>query len=49
MFTLPQPTQGDDGDETEWTREGDTDDRPIKLVGCTNEEFESLIEVLYQL
>ena len=49
MFTLPQPTQGGDGDKAEWTREGDTDDNPIRLVGCTNEEFEDLIEVLYQL
>lgn len=45
MFSMPQGT--DDGQQS--SREGDTDDNPIKLVGCTNEEFESLMEVVYQL
>ncbi|TEB25779.1 hypothetical protein FA13DRAFT_1637015, partial [Coprinellus micaceus] len=29
--------------------EGDADGSPIRLVGCTNEEFESLIDVMYPL
>ena len=39
MFELPQ------GDQSQV--EGGSDDRPITLVGCTNFEFESLLEVLY--
>ncbi|KAJ3503357.1 hypothetical protein NMY22_g18274 [Coprinellus aureogranulatus] len=39
MFSLPQGTAE--------TREGETDDNPIKLVGCTKAEFESLLELMY--
>ncbi|KAJ3503637.1 hypothetical protein NMY22_g18182 [Coprinellus aureogranulatus] len=46
MFSLPQ---GTDEDGRPVNREGDTDENPIKLVGCKNEEFESLIEVMYPL
>ncbi|KAF5320067.1 hypothetical protein D9611_010341 [Ephemerocybe angulata] len=28
-------------------KEGDSDENPIRLSGCTNDEFESLLEVLY--
>jgi len=38
MFALPQA----DGQE-----EGLTDHAPIMLEGCTNEAFESLLEVMY--
>jgi len=38
MFALPQA----DGQE-----EGKNDDAPIVLEGCTNIEFEGLLEVLY--
>ncbi|KAF6747563.1 hypothetical protein DFP72DRAFT_919645 [Ephemerocybe angulata] len=38
MFEIPQaPGQ----------REGDSDEKPIRLCGCTNVEFESLLEVLF--
>jgi hypothetical protein len=46
MFSLPQ---GTDEYGRPVNREGDTDENPIKLVGCTNSEFESLIEVMYPL
>ncbi|TEB26414.1 hypothetical protein FA13DRAFT_1737344 [Coprinellus micaceus] len=39
MFSLPQPEED--------KREGDRDENPIKLSGCTKEEFESLLELMY--
>ena len=41
MFALPQGEVLD--------REGTTDENPIKLVGCTSLEFESLLEVIYPM
>jgi hypothetical protein len=39
MFALPQGDQLD--------KEGSIDENPIKLFGCTNLEFESLLQVIY--
>ncbi|KAJ3536483.1 hypothetical protein NMY22_g6021 [Coprinellus aureogranulatus] len=44
MFSIPQAQNKSAG-----AREGDTDENPITLVGCTNEEFKCLIDVLYPL
>lgn len=41
MFSLPQGSS-----EGERPREGDTDANPIRLVGCTKAEFESLLELM---
>ncbi|KAJ3513182.1 hypothetical protein NMY22_g15117 [Coprinellus aureogranulatus] len=40
MFSLPQVS----GEKV--TREGDTDENPIRLVGCTKAEFEALLELM---
>ena len=40
MFSLPQGPE-------EANREGDTDENPIRLGGCTKEEFESLLALMY--
>ena len=42
MFSLPQAPQG----VNQEVREGDTDGNPIRLVGCTKSEFESLLELM---
>jgi hypothetical protein len=42
MFSLPQAPKG----ENQQVREGDTDENPISLVGCTKSEFESLLELM---
>lgn len=47
MFSLPQANEPAPG--TRSSKEGDADGNPIRLVGCTNEEFESLIDVMYPL
>ncbi|KAJ3503638.1 hypothetical protein NMY22_g18181 [Coprinellus aureogranulatus] len=39
MFSLPQSSGVD--------REGDSDENPIKLSGCTRSEFESLLDIFY--
>lgn len=50
MFSLPQPTDpGTDRSEAAIPKEGEADENPIKLVGCTSKEFESLIDVMYPL
>lgn len=52
MFSLPQaiaPVSDESGAEKQIPKEGEDDENPIKLVGCTNEEFESLIDVMYPL
>ncbi|KAJ3536486.1 hypothetical protein NMY22_g6022 [Coprinellus aureogranulatus] len=46
MFSLPQGTS-ESG--TLSAKEGDTDENPIRLTGCTSEEFESLIAIVYPL
>ncbi|KAJ3534854.1 hypothetical protein NMY22_g6737 [Coprinellus aureogranulatus] len=46
MFSLPQCTS-ESG--TLSAKEGDTDENPIRLTGCTSEEFESLIAIMYPL
>ncbi|KAJ3519320.1 hypothetical protein NMY22_g13258 [Coprinellus aureogranulatus] len=40
MFSLPQVS----GEKA--TREGETDENPIRLVGCTKAEFEALLELM---
>ena len=40
VFTIPQ------GDAVV---EGSSDDHPIVLTGCTNQEFESFLKVMYTL
>ena len=44
MFSLPQGPKGENQHEV--VREGDTDASPIRLVGCTKSEFESLLELM---
>lgn len=39
MFSLPQGPLG--------SREGDNDENPIQLSGCTKSEFQSLLDVFY--
>lgn len=41
MFSLPQGPGGSSA-----SKEGDTDENPIKLVGCTTAEFEGLLELM---
>ncbi|KAF5320066.1 hypothetical protein D9611_010340 [Ephemerocybe angulata] len=45
MFSLPQGPNVNGVN----SREGVTDENPIKLVGCTNDEFECLVEVMYPM
>jgi hypothetical protein len=44
MFSLPQAPK--DENQHDEVREGDTDENPIRLVGCTKSEFESLLELM---
>ncbi|KAJ3534856.1 hypothetical protein NMY22_g6738 [Coprinellus aureogranulatus] len=50
MFSLPQAKWSSaDGADEKASKEGEADDNPIKLSGCTSDEFESLIDVMYPL